>query len=272
MIFTIGDTHGLSNLLNVLTYHFRRCANKRKCIMVHPTNKSVIHNRSIVYRTKPVLLSGTNTLGNSTFIHVGDVGIGFHRWYEDMWFITTIDRLLKAMKCRIKLIRGNHDNPLFWNYTYNVEGHLSWTALQVHLVKDYTVLKIEGNHVLFIGGAVSIDRHERTEGVDWWKDEVVEQRSDEDLARLATKKIDVVITHSAPSYAYPIDSYKNDYYPQLERDTASERTYLQKVYDVLNSVHPIKHWCYGHFHKAKTEYIWPTKFQCCDIEAITELR
>jgi DNA repair exonuclease SbcCD nuclease subunit len=164
------------------------------------------------------------------------------------------------------MIRGNHDNPESWSKR---SYHFC-----IQLVKDYTVLRIEGKHILFLGGAVSIDRHDShiVEGVNWWKDEVIQERSNEDLARLATKKIDVVITHSAPTYAYPITSYQNDYYPQLERDVASERTYLQKVYEVLNAEHPIKHWCYGHFHKANTEFIGQTKFQCCDIEAITELR
>jgi calcineurin-like phosphoesterase family protein len=50
-------------------------------------------------------------------------------------------------------IRGNHDNPEYF------KGDYKFTNL--HLVPDYTVLKLEGQNFLFIGWSISIDRKPR---------------------------------------------------------------------------------------------------------------
>jgi hypothetical protein len=50
----------------------------------------------------------------------------------------------------------------------------------IKLIKDYTVLNLEGNNILFIGGAISVDRKSRMTKhqkkdfdqvetiIDWW--------------------------------------------------------------------------------------------------------
>jgi hypothetical protein len=56
----------------------------------------------------------------------------------------------------------------------------------------------EGTKFLFMGGAPSIDKHMRRDGISWWKEEEI---TDEDMdVALTHKACDVLVTHDAPNY------------------------------------------------------------------------
>ena len=255
-MFIIGDTHGLDKLYRILTDFLAQ-------------NKLVKHYENIekgVHNKYPV-----GCLSDSTFIHVGDVGVGFHRLDEDKYFLNLVNDVLVANKSKLYMIRGNHDNPAFFGINSTPELDVFTKSFSnIVFVHDWTVLSLESKCVLFIGGAVSIDRHARTEGVDYWKDEVVLEISDSDLVDYAEMEIDIIISHSAPCYVFPLTSYVSDWFPQLTKDVANERRYLQDVYNTINTVRPVTKWGYGHFHQTVETHVG-TRFQCVGIEQIIEL-
>jgi predicted phosphodiesterase len=188
---------------------------------------------------------------NDTLILAGDVGVGF----------VTLDQLERlggfAEEEGVELlaIRGNHDYPKFFQ-----EGR---TFNNLELIPDYTVRKIGGRNILFIGGAISIDRIYRESDISYWRDEHIIC----DLSLLPDEKIDVVISHSCPNKPTPAPKcFKNiqgflDKDKHLRTDLEEERAYLDEVW---TKVKP-KKWFYGHFHVSKLETLDGTDFRCMNI-------
>jgi predicted phosphodiesterase len=91
----------------------------------------------------------------SRSICVGDMGVGFRYYDAGRELRHAANPPHDAMvKRNCRYIRGNHDNP---NVCRN----------QSQWIPDGTV----ENDVMYIGGALSIDIHLRTEGLSWWADE-----------------------------------------------------------------------------------------------------
>src|SRR5215475_1197882 len=83
-------------------------------------------------------------------IQVGDMGVGFQGWRNgELVYLTNppYDRMVEGNH---RFIRGNHDNP-------------GVCRQQRQWIADGAV---EGD-MMFVGGAFSIDREWRTEGLDW---------------------------------------------------------------------------------------------------------
>lgn len=79
-------------------------------------------------------------LGADASIQVGDFGAGFAE--------------IPDLGPNHRFIRGNHDNPAL------CRAHPNW-------IPDGH----SENGMFFMGGATSVDRHSRCEGVDYWADE-----------------------------------------------------------------------------------------------------
>jgi len=195
---------------------------------------------------------------DTTYIHVGDVGLGFVDYNQDIALLTRINHLLILQNNELLLLRGNHDNPNFWNLDLKLSN--------VKLVKDYEVLD---NH-LFIGGAISVDRTLRTINKDYWENEKIIEK---DVTNL--KGIEVVVTHSKTKIQppYTINNFikeisKKDKSLLIELD--EEQEYLTKVYKDLSVNNDIKLWINGHFHNSNTTYFEKTKFVTLDINEFYE--
>lgn len=88
---------------------------------------------------------------------------------------------------------------------------------------------------------------------------------------IVAEPIDIICSHSAPSFCFPIDKgeivYKYAQYDQeLLTDIEKERSILDKVYtDYKNT---ITHWYYGHFHQSHTEIINNICFKLLNINEV----
>lgn len=214
------------------------------------------HNISII----PIIKK--YNMNNSILIHVGDFGIGFRYITEDTPKLKKLDLYLKNNKVKLMVIRGNHDDPEFW------ESNLVKDLENIEFVSDYSYKKINGKIFLFVGGAVSIDRQLRVENVDWWKNEkFVLANNLENL-----QKCDVLITHSSPSGAYPSDGFstitawfvKDE---NLKPDLIEERENIRKLYDqVCPTI-----LCFGHFHRSNSEYVNGAWHRCLNIDEVVDL-
>jgi len=239
------------------------------------------NHRLIAHRVKSLKLEG------ETFFHVGDFGVGFCRTeHEDVEEMAYLNKILKKFNSHLYVIRGNHDDPNFFigNHDYS----------NLHLVPDYTVVEVNGENVLMVGGAISVDRKSSKETMmGWaalnlaracyWYDEPF-QLNKEKLEGLTD--IDYVITHSCPKFTYPINDTNNgidSHGPFIQRlvwegddklkdDLNKEREDITAMYDILNNNNTIKKWFYGHFHCHKKETINGIEFILLDCDEFYDVK
>ena len=118
---------------------------------------------------------------NTTIFHVGDFCAGFTTLDNDDNILRGWDDFLRKRNLTMIVVRGNHDNPSYF------EGYHMMDNLK--LVKDYSVIEVDNKKVLCVGGAISIDRilsitinqsnikYGNSNRV-WWKDEIFVYKED----------------------------------------------------------------------------------------------
>ena len=199
-------------------------------------------------------------LKNCYLISVGDLGIGFqHPSRGEMSDMNMMNSLFEERNIHFMSIRGNHDDPAYFNGPKRIElSHLK-------LLPDYHTETLNDEVFQFIGGAVSIDRVHRIPGRSWWADEKFVY----DESRVI--QCDVLITHSAPSYVGPFDKHglsewiKQD--PLLWDVCHAERLAHN---DLVEKCGATKHYC-GHFH-VSTWAVSPNGICTSQILSIDEIR
>ena len=179
------------------------------------------------------------------------------------------------------VVRGNHDNPMFFDGTHNFSNLI--------FMEDYDVIQVDDLRILGVGGAISVDRkpnryvldmngrsHKgRRENIDWWPSEVF--KYDEKKAS-SLVGIDVVATHTAPLLVPPLTLGGETVQKFMLCDSAlkveltKERELMGELFTKLQEKNNIQAWYYGHFHDSNSLDIDGTKFQMLDINELLEFR
>jgi len=199
-------------------------------------------------------------------IQVGDFGVGFALLDKERRALGMFHDLFVKNNVIVWAIRGNHDfKPYFDNDPFGFSN--------IRLVPDYTVLELEGKKILCVGGAVSVDREWRYTGAQrrkdfavkpgqsWWRDEVfvLEKEKVVDL-----KGINIVVTHTCPSYCPPDNTFGfGSFVEGIIRDTGDvglktdlnvERQAMNDLFHYLKiNGNNIDNHYYGHFHKSEVQ-------------------
>lgn len=147
----------------------------------------------------------------------------------------------------VLFIDGNHDNHDWWAkqevsemFGGRVQIHPHAENV-IHLMRG-EVYDIEGRSFFTFGGAASVDKNWRIEGLSWWRGEEA-QRSEienalDNLERVGNK-VDYILTHTMPmSIIKSIPMFDHKVYP------CTTAAFLDEV---LNRVEYDKWFC-GHFH------------------------
>ena len=87
------------------------------------------------------------------YIQVGDFGIGFDEIEKEVDKLMRLNNRLVEYNSDLFIIRGNHDNPMWFNE--NDFKDIKEQLTNIFFVPDYTVLNLDGENHLFIGGLVS---------------------------------------------------------------------------------------------------------------------
>ncbi len=153
----------------------------------------------------------------------------------------------ESLPFSVLFVDGNHENfDLLGAYPVTM-----WHGGKVHIIKPDIihlmrgqVFELDGRTVFTFGGATSIDRHMRREGVSWWKEEAPTfAELDEGIANLRRygNKVDCVITHSCGERAlmYP---------PLRTRDVRMEVYPENRMLSYFEDVLEFGHWYFGHYH------------------------
>jgi predicted phosphodiesterase len=204
-----------------------------------------------------------NTIGNKgPIIQVGDFGMNNNiKNMEALLF--GLNKLLGENGNKLYVIRGNHDNPYFWQGNHIYEN--------IQLLPDYTIKTIEGKRVFFVGGAISIDRKVNPY---YWVDEVFVYDKDKTFE---ARDIDIVVTHTAPNYVFPLGindlvrHYAQDD-PNLITELYIEREQMAEMCDMLMFNNNITHHFYGHFHANEITQYKTCEFRCVGINNTYDLR
>ena len=189
-------------------------------------------------------------LKDSYIIHVGDGGEGFDNYYDSLLTFNNLNNEFSKRNIQYLSIRGNHSDPDFFN------GNIKLSNFE--LLEDYTLREIEGIKFFFVGGATSIDRKVRQEGVSWWRDEKF------NLIPEKAQKCDVLITHSAPSWNGPTSKGPIVHWEiddeSLWSECCQERSDISKLIELCE---PKKHFC-GHFHTSYNNINNNCQSRICD--------
>lgn len=221
-------------------------------------------------------------LTDTLIIVAGDCGFGFFgtRYYVDIY--KKLSKRLAECNNWVVFVRGNHDNPAYFDGQQ--VNYDRWRAMP-----DYSVLKACGRTILCVGGAISADRSWRLlknlgrtviEGEDetflpdvYWPAE----RPVYDEAKLgAIDKqctVDVVITHSAPSFCEKQSQgdiqnwlFKDK---NLADDIKQEHMVMDDILGYLTAhSHPLQYWFYGHFHESWHGEIDGVQYNMLDVMEI----
>lgn len=216
-------------------------------------------------------------------IQVGDFGVGFKTLVKEKRQLDDINTALIKRNVIVYAIRGNHDQP---SYFENDPFVLS----NIKLVKDYTVLNLVGKNILCIGGAISIDRTVRYTkrqlegdyttniGVDsWWKDEGFNY---DDSKLVDLRDINIVVTHTSPDYCWPDNSngfapIVNDFASMdktLKTELLDERRRMTLAFQTIKMYNDIEYAYNGHFHANHVTEIYGTTHRLLGVGELWEQR
>ncbi len=169
----------------------------------------------------------------------GDFGGVWDGSNEEKYWI----KWLKNKNFTTLFIDGNHENFELLNNLPKVEfgGGIAHKVDDgiYHLIRG-EVYSFEEKDFFVFGGATSHDKEQRTEGKNWWKEELP---GEEEYKKAQEKMVehnfrfDYIITHCAPSSIQ--ESFAQDY----ENNELTE--FLEKIRGVLK----YSRWFFGHYHR-----------------------
>lgn len=217
-------------------------------------------------------------------IQVGDFGVGISPYDLEMPILNNINDLLSNRQSTLYVIRGNHDNPEWFDGNHNLSN--------IIFLEDFSVMNFMGKNVLFIGGATSIDRTQqikketklREKGKDvtfFFEDEaVIKPPLNHKIPDLTY--IDVLVTHTCnmsvyndmlsknlASNNYIYDKAKEYNDPDVIQSIMMDHKRLEMFYEQAPNIKEIY---FGHFHKSINEIMDGVKYKCLDIEEFYQMR
>ena len=209
MIYITGDTHGQVDIQKINTTNF-------------PDQRTMTDKDYLIV--------------------VGDFGICWDGGVQDAWLIDWYN----SKPFTTLFIDGNHEN-FDLLYTYPTEewngGLVRKISNKIIYLERGQVFNIDDKTFFTMGGARSIDKVYRKEGVSWWKEEMPSQAEKQlGLDNLASVgyNVNYILTHAAPS-----DFVTNELrFEFIDADDAALARYLQIVKDNVT----FDSWYLGHYH------------------------
>ena len=226
----------------------------------------------------------SHQMTDTLVIVAGDCGFGFSKpgYFENLY--KKCLRRLEKFNNWIVFIRGNHDNPAYFDG--QVVNHERWRA-----VPDYSIIKACGHTILCVGGATSVDwewrkaseYHHFDNSIDplqqdlYWPDEV--PAYDEVMLKAVNEvcAVDTVVTHTSPTFCElatyrHLENWAVDD-PALLKDVKAEREVMDRILAFLKeNGHPLRQWYYGHYHQSWHSEIDGVQYNMLDCMELREVR
>lgn len=253
-------------------------------VVTYPEAKSLVICGDIHGEFVPLVYEMCVRYGmrDTLVIVAGDCGFGFEKPGAYDQVFRRIEKRLAQNNCWIAMVRGNHDDPAY--FATDAAGHTAVEHKRWRTVPDYAVIQSCGRTILCVGGAISVDRQIRKQEMArhpgkayYWQDEVPKyDGSSLDAISDAGLKIDIVVTHTAPSFCEfktkgGLSSWAlND--PTLLEECDAERHTMDTILAHLKrDGHPLERWYYGHFHNSWHSEIDGVWYKMLDIKELLKV-
>ncbi len=212
-------------------------------------------------------------ISHATLIILGDanVGLGEHTLSER--YFTRFNEYMSERDIRVCFLRGNHDNPVFWETPIREDIERLWP--QLHMLRQ-GAMDINGELYYIYPGAISIDRKGRREGVDWYPAEVMRPLALPNIKRPYRG----IIGHNGP---VPAGARHLGFWQQCEKDdtlaedVATEETYIADAIARLTEhnarlgYQEALRYYHGHYHQSWEEDVQGVKGRCLGICELLQL-
>ncbi|MFA5709284.1 metallophosphoesterase [Mycolicibacterium sp.] len=180
--------------------------------------------------------------GIPVVLHLGDFGF----WTPGAWttrYLTALEDTCAAYGVTLLWVDGNHECfPALYGLPVDPEtGMRPITPHIAHLPRGLR-WKWHGHTWMALGGAHSVDRRDRKEGVSWWPEEHLSAADIETAT--APGPVDVIVSHDAPDGVL-IPGLTPNAFPAAEIATAQwHRKQIGKVVDATTPAVLF----HGHYH------------------------
>lgn len=201
-----------------------------------------LHSQKWIHKFSMEAFPEQRDLTKEDFVIIcGDFGCIWDGGRQDQYMLDWLSR----RSFTTLFVDGNHECfPLLYSYPVK-----EWMGGKVHAVSPSImhlmrgqVYIINGVKVFTMGGALSIDKHKRKEGVSWWPEEMPSDAEyDEAFENLGHHgwKVNFVFTHDAPD---SIKEKLGDWYEHDKLTNFLEIVRQDLIYD---------YWFFGHYHMNK---------------------
>lgn len=217
-IFVTGDTHGKLEILS----------NTR---MQKQFNRKMNENDSFII------------LGD--FGCVWECGINKARDKEERY----LDMFSESLKGKLFAVPGNHENydRIHKLPTVTVNNAKCYEVRNnIFIVQTGECLILDDKKFLSIGGATSIDKEGRIEGISWWKDENPSYKEWCNVSDTIDKygEFDYIISHTCSTEGLEATRIK-----QLLQRARLYPCPVTRSMDLIQDRLKFKRWFFGHFHE-----------------------
>jgi Icc-related predicted phosphoesterase len=144
--------------------------------------------------------------------------------------------ILHRIKVPLYFCDGNHDDH---DSLRGLNGDGLYGYSNIRYVKRGDCIAINGENILFMGGAHSTDYHMRTIGYDWWPEEIIQYKN---MQNLPTIKVNIIISHTCPNEFITDESGSPIKSIYLDSDPSREA-----LSQLLENYNP-ERWFFGHWH------------------------
>ena len=187
--------------------------------------------------------------GASVILHTGDFGYDYRSS-----FIPALEEELAELGILILFVRGNHDDPEYLDALPENDQGFKPVSDHIWYIPQGTSWMWDGVKFLGLGGAHSVDRPRRTEGVSWWARETM-STNDMFKATINGRGTHVMLTHDCPAGVTIPNLRKGSWAPT---ELALAHRHRERMYEVVRAVKPNVLF-HGHYHSRYTGF--------CDVGA-----
>jgi predicted phosphodiesterase len=180
-------------------------------------------------------------------IQLGDFGFGWSWLAIDdrlsvCRFSAAASILSEKTSVRCSFIDGNHENfDRLFELGLDERGRRQVAPGVYHLPRGHR-FELDGCSFLACGGATSLDRAARQEGVSWWAAEAL---SAEDVAACGSEPVDVLLAHDMPvQCGIRRDRHQTGFGIPADMDWYRNRLRLGEVLEATRPAHVF----HGHLH------------------------
>jgi len=195
------------------------------------------------------VIDRADRLGVDLVLQLGDFGY-WPNFQSGRFFLDMVEECLSEYDISLWFIDGNHEDHMRLKSAERrtepmpITDHVTYLPRGARWVWGST-------RWLAIGGATSVDRLLRTEGVDWFAQEAMSFA--QEVAIADAGQTDVVVAHDAPwGVPFLAEHYNLDQPPEIRggwppdalRDSDQ---HMRRMRGLLDAVHP-RVWFHGHHH------------------------